>query len=57
MDKGVDPSVEEGDVGDAIEPSGKGTGGAVVDLDGDGVLELILSHGESGRQPLTLYKV
>merc|ERR1712013_717477 len=39
------------------EPEGKGTGGAVVDLDLDGTLELVLSHGESGRQPVTLYKV
>merc|ERR1739838_228175 len=44
-------------VGEAEEPEGKGTGGAVVDLDLDGTLELVLSHGESGRQPVTLYKV
>jgi len=54
---GVDPSVEEVEIGDALEPSGKGTGGAVTDLDGDGILELVLSHGESGRQPVTLYQV
>ena len=24
--------------------------------DGDGILELLISHGESGYQPLTLYK-
>jgi len=52
-----DTVIEEIDIGDAIEENGKGTGGAVVDLDGDGVLELVLSHGESGKEPLTLYKV
>jgi len=49
--------IEQVNIGDALEEDGKGTGGAVVDLDGDGKLELILSHGESGKQPLTLYKV
>jgi len=44
------------DPGDALEPVGLGTGAAVADIDGDGVLELLVSHGESGRQPLTLYK-
>lgn len=43
------------DIGDALEPRGLGTGGAVADLDGDGRLELLLSHGEAGAQPLTLY--
>src|SRR5207302_1627375 len=28
---------------------------AVADLDGDGRLELLISHGEAGAQPLTLY--
>lgn len=42
-------------VGDAQEPGGLGTGAAVGDLDGDGRLELLISHGESGMQPLTLY--
>ncbi len=32
-------------------------GGATGDFDGDGVLEVILAHGESGTQPLTVYKV
>ncbi len=43
------------DVGDASEIYGLGTGAAVADLDGDGRLELLISHGESGEQPLTLY--
>jgi hypothetical protein len=42
-------------IGDALEPYGLGTGAAVADLDGDGRLELLISHGESGLQPLTLY--
>ncbi|XP_077996350.1 cartilage acidic protein 1-like [Glandiceps talaboti] len=54
---GIDgsPTIEEADIGDALEPEGAGTGGAVADLDGDGKLELLLSHGEATDQPLTLY--
>ena len=44
------------DVGDAREPDGLGTGAAVADIDGDGRLELLLAHGESASQPLTLYQ-
>merc|ERR1719334_2383020 len=53
---------EDGDwlrinIGDALEMDGMGTGGAIGDFDGDGMLELIVSHGESGPlQPLSLYK-
>merc|ERR1719419_952823 len=54
---GQDPVIEQVDVGDAYEEYGLGTGGAVVDLDGDGRLELVLSHGEAGDEPITLYKV
>ena len=39
-----------------LEPSGLGTGAAVADIDNDGILELLVSHGESGLQPLSLYK-
>ena len=35
---------------------GLGTGAAVADIDGDGVLELLISNGESLRQPLNLFK-
>lgn len=42
-------------IGDAAEPYGLGTGAAVADLDGDGRLELLIAHGESGEQPLSLY--
>jgi len=43
------------DMGDALEPGGLGTGAAVADMDNDGRLELLISHGESVMQPLTLY--
>ena len=33
-----------------------GTGAAVADIDDDGILELLIAHGESGMQPLTMYK-
>jgi hypothetical protein len=46
----------EVEIGDAAEPNGLGTGAAIADFDGDGMLELLISHGESGVQPLTLYK-
>ena len=42
------------DVG--LEPDGYGTGAAVADIDNDGILELLVSHGESFDQPLSLYK-
>ncbi|KAK7070988.1 Cartilage acidic protein 1, partial [Halocaridina rubra] len=54
---GQDPFVEELAIGDALEAGGHGTGGAVVDFDGDGRLELFLSHGESGEQPLSVYRL
>ena len=40
----------------ALEPKGLGTGAAVADIDNDGILELLVSHGESGAQPLSLFK-
>ncbi|XP_010144285.1 PREDICTED: cartilage acidic protein 1, partial [Buceros rhinoceros silvestris] len=51
-----DPIVEELNPGDALEPEGRGTGGAVTDFDGDGMLDLILSHGESMAQPISVFK-
>ena len=42
-------------LGDAAEPDGLGTGAAVADLDGDGRLELLIAHGESAPEPLSLY--
>lgn len=44
------------DIGDALEPTGYGTGAAVGDFDGDGRLELFISHGESVAQPLSMYR-
>uniref|UniRef100_A0A672J8M7 Cartilage acidic protein 1-like n=1 Tax=Salarias fasciatus TaxID=181472 RepID=A0A672J8M7_SALFA len=54
---GADPLIQELNVGDAKEPQGRGTGGTVTDLDGDGRLELLLAHGESLRQPISVFKV
>ena len=44
------------DPGPAAEPDSLGTGAAVADVDGDGVLELLVAHGESAPQPLSLFK-
>jgi len=44
------------DMGDALEPNGYGTGAVVADFDGDGRLELMISHGESRSQPVTYYQ-
>jgi len=53
----ADPSIQKLNVGDAAEPQGRGTGGTVTDLDGDGQLDLLLAHGESARQPISVFKV
>ncbi len=47
---------EEIKIQNAYESNGLGTGAAVADIDQDGILELLVSHGESGMQPLTMYK-
>ncbi|CAG6017182.1 unnamed protein product [Menidia menidia] len=52
-----DPQIEELNTGEAAEPEGRGTGAVVTDFDGDGRLELLVSHGESAAQPLSVYKV
>ncbi len=49
-------NLEEIKLDEALEPQGLGTGAAVADIDGDGILELLISHGESGAQPLSLFK-
>ena len=36
--------------------NGFGTGAAVADIDKDGILELLVSNGESFKQPLNLFK-
>merc|ERR1711988_58484 len=43
-------------IGDALEENGYGTGAAVGDFDGDGQLELVVSHGESASQPLSYFR-
>ncbi|XP_061576670.1 cartilage acidic protein 1a [Cololabis saira] len=53
----ADPLIQELNVGDAAEPHGRGTGGTVTDLDGDGQLDLLLAHGESAQQPISVFKV
>jgi hypothetical protein len=44
------------DPGEALDPDGFGTGAAVCDIDGDGVLELLVARGERGPQPLGVFK-
>ena len=51
-----DGKFEEIKIKNGLETFGLGTGGAVADIDEDGILELLVSHGETGLQPLTLYK-
>ncbi|CAM6014711.1 unnamed protein product [Sphagnum balticum] len=46
----------ECEIGEAEEPKGLGTGAAVADIDGDGRLELLISHGELRAQPLSFYR-
>ncbi|KAG1933824.1 cartilage acidic protein 1 [Pimephales promelas] len=52
-----DPQIEELNIGEAAEPEGRGTGAAVTDFDGDGQLDLLVTHGESAAQPISLYRV
>ncbi|XP_017214337.1 cartilage acidic protein 1 isoform X1 [Danio rerio] len=52
-----DPQIEELNVGEAAEPEGRGTGAAVTDFDGDGLLDLLVTHGESAAQPISVYRV
>lgn len=43
-------------IGDGSEPDLPGTGAAVADVDGDGLLELLVTHGERAAVPLSLYR-
>lgn len=52
-----DPEIKKMNIGEAKEPRGFGTGAAITDMDGDGVLDLLISHGESQTQPLKVYRV
>ncbi|MBV71208.1 MAG: hypothetical protein CMH52_07635 [Myxococcales bacterium] len=53
--RSVNDDLIEIDIGDALEADGLGTGAAVLDLDEDGRLELLVAHGESGAQPLSIF--
>jgi len=43
--------------GAASEPTGLGTGAVAADVDGDGLLELIVSHGEIAAGSLSVYRM
>lgn len=55
-ENGGDSSWRRVDPDAAAEPDGYGTGAIAADLDRDGVLELLLVHGEAAAQPVTVYK-
>jgi ASPIC/UnbV protein/VCBS repeat protein len=55
-DAGGDVVITMLDPGDARDPEGFGTGAAVCDVDGDGVLELLVARGEREPQPLGLFR-
>ncbi|HSQ57148.1 MAG TPA: CRTAC1 family protein [Gemmata sp.] len=42
--------------GEVLDADGLGTGAAICDIDGDGVLELLIARGERDPQPLGLFK-
>ena len=44
------------DIGAALEIEGFGTGACVADIDNDGRLELLVSHGDQAPQPLSLFR-
>ncbi|MGC6417788.1 MAG: FG-GAP repeat domain-containing protein, partial [Bradymonadia bacterium] len=54
--RSTDGRLVEIDIGAALEPDGLGTGAAVLDMDEDGRLELLVAHGESGSQPLSIFR-
>ena len=47
--------LEQLELTNALEKTGLGTCGAVADLNGDGILELLIAHGESAPEPLSLF--
>ena len=51
-----DGELKQIQLNNGLEPLGLGTGAAVADIDNDGILELLISHGESSAQPLSLFK-
>ena len=55
--QGKIPGISTLNPGDAEESDGYGTGCAYADINGDGLLELLVSHGEDVAQPLEIYQV
>jgi hypothetical protein len=53
LDEGELRSIQ---ITEGLESSGLGTGAAVADIDNDGILELLISHGESAAEPLSMFK-
>jgi hypothetical protein len=51
-----DDEWREVDIGAAAEPKAAAAGALAADVDSDGRLELILSHGEGAAAPLSLYR-
>ena len=51
------PEWQHVDAGSATERDDLGTGAIAADIDGDGVLELVVVHGEIGTQPITVHAV
>ncbi|XP_060081029.1 cartilage acidic protein 1-like [Ylistrum balloti] len=55
LSTGHDFEITEVSIGDALEPRAYSTGSLVTDIDMDGVLDLLITHGESSGQTITLY--
>ena len=56
-DPDAEPRWSETSAGAAAEESGFGTGAVAADLDDDGVVELLVVHGEVAAQPIGVYAV
>jgi hypothetical protein len=56
-DPDAEPRWIETSAGAAAEGSGFGTGAVAADLDDDGVVELLVVHGEVAAQPISVYAV
>jgi len=48
-------TLERVELSAALESEGLGTGAAVADIDNNGILDLLIAHGESAPQPLSLF--
>ena len=56
-DPGTEPRWIDTSAGAATEETGFGTGAVAADLDDDGVVELLVVHGEVAAQPISVYAV